>query len=55
VELRYAKSELDRASALGKGGAMAEQEHERAEARYRSALAAVRASRVEPAISLRAI
>jgi hypothetical protein len=34
---------------------MAEQERERAEARYRRALAAVPASRVEPAISLRAI
>ena len=41
VERRYARSELKRASALRKGGALAEQKHEQAQARYQSARAAV--------------
>ena len=41
VERRFARSELKRASALRKGGALAEQKHEQAQARYQSALAAV--------------
>ena len=41
VEQRYALSEFKRASALRKGGAVAEQEYDRAEAHYRGALASV--------------
>jgi HlyD family secretion protein len=41
VELRYAGLDLDRARALVRSGTVSEQEHERAEARVKSATAAV--------------
>ncbi len=41
VELHYANTNLKRAAALRKGGVLAQQQHEQAQARYQGALAAV--------------